>query len=741
MTHHFLHIYIRRMWTLVCVLLIPVSVSADPNAPDLHILDSVQSIRQLDELIVNGNGSFNDKIGHVSVSASEIKRTPTLLGERDLLKTLQAGSGVVSGAEGFAGLYVRGGENDQNLYLIDGLPLLNVYHFGGLFSTFSPHSIAGVDFYKGAFPTHFSERASSIVDIVLKKPDLDKTSGIFSIGLISGQLYWSTPLRKGKSALSVSLRRTWFDAFTLPALAILNSINRSEGRKTIFNYNFTDLMVKFRATDQGKTELNILGFYGQDRFKLGEDRFDPNAGNDIYKSDRNKMSWGNLGLSVNYRHTADAGTLKLQPYVTRAFASDIQHNIMIDEASQPIAASSKTVPSVLRIGMKESFEFQITHTLKGSVGLQQSWSDYNVGEANPLYNDSSSRASARSRNALLGGYGELSWSIGKMFGGSIGLRANRYLSSDMKHWNIEPRLLMKFILPRECKISLSYARMVQYAQQVSSSYIYLPSDAWLPTASEALPLVSDIFSLGVFKSFSAPYSIKGEVWWKQMRNIADFKPNMSMLIISDSPWYARLVFGRGWAYGLDIEAKGRYKYINWGIAYGLMWNWRKFPDINDGKRFPAKFDNRNKIDVSVGWKINNRLELTGQWEYVTGNRATVALYNIAPPDIAFPDAPFVNPLDPSGQRKDGLDYLGNRNNVRLPSFHRLNLNLSLTGQLSERISYQWDFGLYNAYSRMNPFAIVKNYDNLEWVTDGSYRKFRTLSLLPIIPSVSYTLNF
>ena len=172
-----------------------------------------------------------------------------------------------------------------------------------------------------------------------------------------------------------------------------------------------------------------------------------------------------------------------------------------------------------------------------------------------------------------------------------------------------------------------------------------------------------------------------------------------------------------------------------------MWNWRKFSDINEGKRFPAKFDNRNKLDISVGWKINRRLELTGQWTYMTGNRATVALYNIAPPDIAFPDAPFVNPLDPYGQRKDGIDYLNERHNVRLPSFHRLNLNLSLTGRLNERLTYQWDFGLYNAYSRMNPFTIVKNYDNLEWVTDGSYRKFKTLSIIPIIPSVSYTLNF
>lgn len=724
-----LHIIVRRMLAIACIFWISTSLSVHAARIEPQTNDSAYSVRQLDELVVDGKNGLSGKIGHVYVSASEINKTPTLLGERDLIKSIQSSAGVVSGAEGFAGLYVRGGENDQNLYLIDGLPLLNIYHFGGLFSTFSTHSIGSVDFYKGAFPSPFSERVSSIVDISLRKPDLYKSSGVFSIGLISGQLYFSTPLKRGSSALSVSLRRTWFDVLSVPALAVVNAINKSDGRKMIFNYNFTDLMLKFRAYAGSRNELNMLGFYGQDRFVLGEDRFDPNGEDDIFKKDRNKMSWGNLGLSAIYRYSSDAGILKIQPYATRAFASDLQENMVADGASQPISAYSKTAPSVLLLGIRESFDFPVGMPVKGSIGMQQSWSDYGID------------ASDHSRNALLGAYGELSWNIGNVFDGTAGLRANRYLSSDRKHWNIEPRLRLRFMLPREWNLSVSYSRMAQYAQQVSSSYIYLPSDAWLPTATKVSPLVSDIYSVGVFKTFGADCSIKGEVWWKSMRGLADFKSDESMLSVSDSPWYERLVFGRGLAYGLDIEAEGRYKSLHWSIAYGLMWNWRKFDGINEGRRFPAKFDNRNKIDIGVGWKISDRLELTGQWEYMTGNRTTIALYNIAPPDVAFPDAPFVNPLDPYGKRKDGLDLLGERNNVRLPPFHRLNINLSLTGRLRDKLTYQWDFGLYNAYSRMNPFAIVKNYNNLDWVSDGSYRKFKTLSLLPVIPSVSYTLYF
>lgn len=739
MYQSFIYDFFRRMCTIVYLLLIPSFISANPNTPDTLATDTLHSIHQLDELVVNGKNGLGNKLGHISVSAAEINRTPTLLGERDLVKTLQSRAGVVSGAEGFAGLYVRGGENDQNLYLVDGLPLLNVYHFGGLFSTFSPHSIAAVDFYKGGFPSMFSERASSIVDIALKKPDFNKSSGIFSVGLISGQLYWSTPIRKGSSAFSVSLRRTWFDVLSLPALLIINSMNRSEGRKTIFNYNFTDLILKFRFSGGSRNELNVIAFYGQDRFKLGEDRFDPKEDHSLYERNRNRLSWGNVGISAVFQHSVDCGILKLQPYATRAFASDVQDDMIFEGASQSIAASTKTAPSLLQLGMKESFEFPVASPLKATVGMQQSWADYDIGVATSLHEES--WPTSHYSNALLSVFGELDWNVVDIFEGSVGLRANRYISQDLKHWNLEPRVLLKLNLPREWSLSMSYSCMAQYAQQVSSSYIYLPSDAWLPTATRMKPLVSDIYSLGVFKSFRRGYSLKGEVWWKNMSNIAEFRPNMSTVTVSDSPWYDRLMFGRGWAYGLDIEANGQYKFVSWTVAYGLMWNWRKFSAINEGHRFPAKFDNRNKIDISVGWKINQRLELTGQWEYMTGNRATVALYNIAPPDVTFPDAPFVNPLDPYGKRLDGLDLLGNRNNIRLPAFHRLNLNLSVTGHLNGLLTYQWDFGLYNAYSRMNPFAVVKNYDNLDWVNDGSYRKFRTLSLLPVIPSVSYTLNF
>lgn len=728
-------------------ILLTTNLSYSCPAPDNdNQPDSIRNTKELNELVVEGVGSAKiGKIGRLSMSGDEINRCPVLLGEHDVIKALQSSAGVVSGTEGFAGLYVRGGETDQNLYLLDGMPLLNVYHFGGLFSSFCTYSVENVDFYKGAFPASFGDRASSIVDVALKKPNLAKTEGAFSIGLISGQLYISTPLRKNHTALSVSLRRTWLDVFSAPALAIINSTKKAEGRKSLFHYNFTDLMVKFRSTDGRTNDLSMLLFLGKDRFKLGEELFYPDKNNAIYKRDVNTMSWGNRGLILDYRLTTPMGVLKIQPYLSMAFASDSEENFHHEKDSPTLEATTKIEPSVFQTGIRESFRFPISNRLQCDVGLQQSWYDYNVGNPTVEYSDATAASTSSPypghfRNWLLAAFGELQWNIGTLVHGSAGLRVNRFISNDERHWNLEPRFELRVEMPYQSGICLGFTRVSQYAQQISSNYMYLPSDAWLPTASHHKPLECDIYSLGYFKRFDAGFNVKGELWYKNMQNLAEFKPNVSVTATA-LPWYEKITFGKGRAYGLDLEMHGQCKPIYWNIGYGLMWNRRKFDLLNGGNRYPAKFDNRHKVDVGVTWKINSRLELTGQWEYMTGNRTTLALYNVATPDYKFPDAPFLNPISPEVGNIDGMDFYENRNNIRLPDFHRLNLNLTLNGRINGQMTYKWDFGLYNAYCRMNPFTITKSYVTENWNNKRDYRHFKTLGLLPILPSVSFTLNF
>lgn len=734
------------MLAFVSVLLVMIIYKPLAFASDIEDQDSLQYVRQLPGVdVISVRNYGRDKIDYLSISGAEINKRPVLLGEHDVIKALQSSPGVVAGTEGFAGLYVRGGETDQNLYLLDGLPLLNVYHFGGLFSTFSTNSINRVNFYKGSFPSAFGERASSIVDVAMKSPDFINTKGEMTVGLISGQMYLSTPIKKGCSAFSISLRRTWLDLFAVPILAILNASKKRDGKKTIFNYNFTDLSVKFNASDHNKNDFSIILFFGKDNFKLGSERFDPDEESSVYRKDINHMIWGNWGLSSVYRLSTGIGNLTIQPYLSKSFSSDAEENMRNEGDNGDKTATTKICPSVFQVGMREILRFPIHRSLEGEIGMQQTWFRYKVGNPTSSYSGSDSNPmfssfSDNSYNTLLSAFSELYWNFPDLFSWSAGLRINRYLSNELRHWNLEPRITVKTSLPYESSISVGFSRMTQYAQQVSSNYMYLPSDAWLPTANYQKPLICNILTIGFFKDFKKDFSAKGEVWWKNMHNLAEYGHNSSATT-NNIQWYDKLTYGKGWAYGCDLELNGKYKSLNWNVAYGLMWNWRKFPGINSGKRYPAKFDNRHKLNISFAWEINERLELNGQWEYMTGNRTTLALYNIAPPDIAFPDSPFVNPIDMEADRQDGLDFYENRNNVRIPSFHRLNVSLCLKGKFNKNLKYKWTFGLYNAYCRLNPFTLIKSYQNLDWSHKGDYRKFKTLSLIPILPSVTFTLNF
>ena len=473
-------------------------------------IDTIPKAEELNEVVVTGrHGIGRDKIGRMSISGLEINKQPALFGERDLIKSIQTTSGVVSGTEGFAGLYVRGGETDQNLYLLDGLPLLNVYHLGGLFSTFSSHSVDRVDFYKGFFPPQYGGRASSVVDVMAKKPDLFKTKGIFSLGLISGQVYVSTSLSKGKAGVSMVLRRTWLDVITAPALAILNATKKSEGTKNIFNYNFTDAQIKFYATDNLHNDVSLLLFYGKDNFKLGSERFNPDNTKEIFDRDLNNMSWGNWGASLDYKFKTPRFELSVQPYVSKAFSSDVQENMIVEKEFGKSTSKTELDPHVIQFGAKESVRIPILTHLICQAGLQQTYYSYRIGNPKSNLNDNKDIRDLPnfSHNWLLSGFGEVNFPIADLGQVIAGTRLNFYIANGVRHRDWEPRCEITANLPHSSSLTMGYSRIFQYAQQVSSNYIYLPSDAWLPTASHAEPLKCDILYLGYHNPFSTFFNL------------------------------------------------------------------------------------------------------------------------------------------------------------------------------------------------------------------------------------------
>lgn len=261
--------------------------------PNARLEEVVVTASERDRLSVN-----NTLMGTMEFSQKTIKATPTLFGESDIVKTLQLTPGVASGTEGLAGLYVRGGDQDGNLFLIDGNPVYQINHVGGLFSAFNPEAIRNLDFFKAGFPARYGGRLSSVVDVHTKEGNMKEYHGSAMLGLTSGNLNFEGPIIKDRTSFNASFRRSWLDALSAPGLAIYNKIQKKKGEKFSARYAFTDLNLKVNHHINDRSQAYVNFYFGQDFLKGGSSEF--SVGDNITpfeNKDFGKMRWGNIALS------------------------------------------------------------------------------------------------------------------------------------------------------------------------------------------------------------------------------------------------------------------------------------------------------------------------------------------------------------------------------------------------------------------------------------------------------------
>ena len=694
------------------------------------------------------------EMGKVSFSGNRIKSIPVLLGEPDVIKTLHTLPGVTQGMDGFTGLYVHGGENDQNLFLYEGLPLYHVDHLGGVFSSFNASTIGKVDFYKTTFPSRYGGRLSSVTDISMKQPDFGKLSGTFSIGLLSGNLYLSAPIRKDKTALAIGIRHSWLDVLMLPTMAIVNACSKSNGEKHTAYYGFTDLNLRLDHRFNSNLTAGIVGYLGKDRLKIGERLFEmegrynnlnePSVSmeHEYFDEDLNKLNWGNWGVLGYLNYRANKGNIKVQAYYSD-YQSSFSQEYKVQRNVEDFYSSTmyRTQNAIKDGAVQASFvsDFNDVYQLETGAG----WIHHNYVPEDILNQSATGSGmiyEARNHDSVKANevfcYVDNKINLTDNLSVNAGLRSAFFHVDGVSQKILEPRVSFRAKLTKKLLLKAGYARMNQFAQQISNNYINLPTDLWQPVTSRFKPLQSDQYSLGTYLKLPYSLTLSVEGWYKKMRNILEYKEGVSVYNPTLN-WQDKLTAGKGHSYGVDISLARTLGPLTGTIGYGLMWNKRKFDELNEGEEFNAKFDNRHKININANYKLNDKIELNAGWTYMTGNRITLALYSYETPENQFPDAPHIN--NPSTDGVLGLDYFSGRNNVRMPAYHRLDLGVRLHKMTKKGRHTYWNIGLYNAYCRMNPMTIKK-----EMVTSTSYeqkRTFKTMSLLPIIPSVSYTYKF
>lgn len=723
-----------------------LSVSKEQSAPVAK--DTVRSF-YMQEVVKTApriDKPRNPQMGMTVMDDNAIRNVPTLLGEPDVIKALQLQPGVSAGTEGFAGMFVRGGENDENLFLIDGCSIYHTNHLGGLFSPFNANAVSHLTFYKSAFPARYGGRLSSVTDLSMKSGDYESWHGNFTMGLTSANVSFSGPLVKDQTSLFVALRRSWLELVSVPALAIINASKKKFGEKVIAGYNFTDFNLKLSHRLRRFGTLSLLGYYGHDRLKMGEHRFS-NDGEDTdpyFHKNENRLGWGNMLTSLrwhlpintlfaynmkasytryqsDFRKTVETvsgreGKNGYENNGSRTESRNAIHDLSVD-ASLAFIPSDRTI---IRLGTQYTH-----HRYTPEEEIQESTS---LPSGN---GDNESRVIANEWNAYLEGDLE----VFHWLRFNAGMHGSFFRVEGKQYQVFEPRVSADFRLSPVVSLKAGYARMSQFVQQVSDNYISLPTDYWLPITRNFSPLTSDQFSAGIYVSPDKKYTFSVEGYYKKMDHLLEYRDDYKDLQVTS--WEDRLTSGSGRAYGADFQAEADFGKLHGFIGYGLMWSDRLFADQNGGKRFPSKYDNRHKVTLSATWKCSERVELNAGWVFMTGNRVTLSLEN-----YSYPDGYPTN-IVPSYPHKDEemLDYYAGKNNVRLPAYHRLDVGINIYRSLRRGRTGIWNVSLYNAYSRMNPIMIEKN--NQKQSMDGTplAPRFRQFALFPIIPSVSYTYKF
>ena len=691
----------------------------------------LKSDYQIEEVVVTADLNsplYTIQTGKVSFTAKDFVNGNNFMSSPDVVKKLQSLSGVASGTELISGLYVHGGNNDENLFLLDGTPLYQVNHAGGLFSAFNTDIIKNIDFYKSGFPARYGGRLSSVVDVRTNDGNMKEYRGSFTLGLLEGRIQFEGPIVKNRTSFNVALRRTWMDLFTAPALAIINSSRRN---KQNLRYAFHDLNAKVTHIFSEKSRADISLYSGNDLFKLRhkEYLFDPEPTN----VDKFSLQWGNFTASVNWKYIFSH---KMFANITGVYTHN-QSNFnylseerlgYIEGTKGAIVKEQRNRSTIHDFGYRMEFDYRPNvwnHIRFGSNYMhhlfvpQNYYSKYDDASQNALTNQISSRY--RSNEFTL--YAEDELSVGKRVKLNGGIHYTLFGISGTKYHSIEPRAAINLRLCDNASLKVSYTEMSQFMHQLSATYLNLPTDYWVPSTAHITPMKSRQWAAGVYGRL--PYGIRWslEGFYKTMDNLIEYDGRGGMLNPAADRWENEVRTGKGKAYGLETDVSYSHGKTSVDASYTLSWSKRYFPDFYPAW-YPDKFDNRHKFSVSISHKFNDRIDAYASWNYRSGNRITLPSQQV--------DAPVIPGVEKTNEEMLVYEM---PNNVSLPAYHRLDVGINFRKTTKRGFERIWNVSLYNAYCRMNPLYVT-----VQQNPDGTFVG-KAHGVFPVIPSFSYTLKF
>ncbi len=683
------------------------------------------------------------QMSSIDVPIEQIKRAPALLGETDVLKAMQYLPGVSGGSEGTAGLYVRGGSPDQNLILLDGVPVYNVSHVLGIFSVFNADAINSVNLVKGGFPARYGGRLSSVVEINMRDGHEDEWHGEGGIGLISSRLTLDGPVGK-KTRVLVAGRRTYADLIAKPFIALANRENEDSNFKLALN--FFDLNAKVRHELDERHTLYFSGYLGGDVFGLDDSYTYDDGQGPSADSYGGGVNWGNKIGAARWNYELGPRLFLNTTATFSDYTIDFESRYEYTQDTTRENYLARYRSGIRDYGLRADLSFipNPNHYLRAGLGATHH--TYSPGALTSRYTSNieqtkSALGSSNEEAVELAAYVEDEWRLSPKLAVNAGLHLSGF-NNDTAYASLQPRVAARYVLPKGYGLKASFAQMTQFVNLLTSEALSLPTDLWVPSNERVLPQRSWQAALGGAKEFDGGYELSAEAFYKSMDNVVSYRPGSSFFDFRlEQEWEDKVVQGSGEVYGLELLAQKKLGRTTGWLGYTLSWNNRTFAEINGGEAFPFRYDRRHDFSALVSYRINDYITFTGAWIFATGNAITIPRFvqagNFEEVDIYSYDQNFQTFSTARGLGYREYEQGAGKNEYRLSNTHRLDLSFEFRKQKKwgERA---WVVGAYNAYSHKNPFFVLaKNtYENGQ-----RQRGFQEVSILPVIPSVSYNFKF
>lgn len=714
---------------------IELSINLEPNI-------------ELEEVIILGTEKKEiikrkDPLGKINVAQEKIETLPIIMGEPDLVKSIQLIPGIQGGSEANGAIYVRGGGPLQNLFLLDNVPIYNCFHLLGLFSVFNSDIIGSTQVIKGGFPAQYGGRLSSVVDVKTKDGNMKELKGKISVGLISSKIFLEGPIIKDKISFAIAGRLGYYYIY---GQLLPNEIGNDNN---IRNYNFKDFNAKVTHRLSENQNLYLSVYTGND---TGEE-IDRNQYEDpvdmSFQFDEliDGQNWNNLISSLGWGGKISKKTfgniqLSTSQYNYSGYVTDSSYFRTISDTSH---SSTETVlnNNVINYTGLASIQYQIVPQIKLYAGYSYTIlsfaSENKQTSHNEYYTDANAKfdtvfSSYNYKTIENSGYLELQFDLWNSVNISPGVHLSYFQNNTYNNIQIQPRITSSWEFIDDIILKASYSKMGQHIHLLGATRIKQASDLLVAAIEKAPSEESDQYSLGFSYLRFKQLGIHVDAYYKKMDNLINFSEGASYF--RDTPnWEDKIEVGTGEAKGIELLAEKTIGQLTGWLGYTYSNTTRKYENINFGTPFPYVYDHRHYFNITGNYRFNEKFNLSINWLFHSGNRSTI------------PSNFYYNSLNRTDGRMYGpygykMVFYNEKNAYQSPAYHRLDISVNYN-KIKNKTDRKWTLSIYNVYNRKNVYISNYNENRAHIVGGLGYinRYIDEKKLIGIIPSISYIISF